>query len=49
MEKYVEAVQWMFGMNKNEAEKYVKKTDQKMLNAILEGFQNNGKKSFYND
>lgn len=55
MGKYIEAVQWMFGMSKKEAEKYIRNCKkngeggEKILDTILDGFEDNARKSFYED
>lgn len=55
MGKYIEAVQWMFGMNKKEAEKYIRNCKKngeggkQRLDIILDSFDGNARKSFYED
>ena len=45
----INAIQAEYGYNKKEAENYYKKTDCKTLEALVEGFKANAKKSFYED
>ena len=52
MNKYLDAVRWMFGMNKTEAQKYIKEAKENgglILETILEGYKQNAQKSFWND
>lgn len=45
----INAIQAEYGYNKKEAENYYKKADCKTLEALVEGFKSNAKKSFYED
>ena len=53
--KYINAVQWMFGMSKKEAEKYIRNCKkngeggEQILDTILDSFEDNARKSFYED
>jgi len=52
MDKYIDAVRWLFGMNKSEARKYIKEAKENggmILETILEGYRQNAQKSFWND
>lgn len=55
MGKYIEAVQWMYGMSKREAEKYIRNCKKngeggkQRLDIILDSFGDNARKSFYED
>lgn len=52
MNKYIDAVKWFFGMSNKEAKKYIKSAEEnggQILETILEGYQQNAKKSFWND
>lgn len=52
MNKYIDAVRWMFGMNRKEAMKYIKEAKENggmILETILEGYKQNTQKSFWND
>ena len=43
------AVMWYFGFNKTEARRYIKDADKNTIQALVDGFTGNAKKSFYND
>ena len=45
----LEAVCWLFGMNKKEARAYIKNADNLTLQAIAEGYTAHCKREFYND
>lgn len=49
--KYINAIIYYFGFTKKEANKYYSenKNNISLLNAILEGYNGNAKKAFYND
>lgn len=49
MKRKIEAVQWMFGMNKKEARQYIKEADSSTVVAIVSAYENNAAKSFYAD
>ena len=48
-ENILEAVCWLFGMNKKEAREYIKSADDLMLQAIAEGYKMHCNGIFYND
>lgn len=45
----LEAVCWIFGMNKKEARAYIKSADSLTLQTIAEGYTTHCKRAFYND
>ena len=45
----LEAVCWLFGMNKKEAREYIKSADNLTLQAIAEGYTIHCNRAFYND
>ena len=45
----LEAVCWLFGMNKKEAREYIKSADKLTLQVIAEGYTTQCKRAFYND
>ena len=45
----ITAIQDQYGYTKKEAEDYYKKADCKLLEALVEGFKGNAKKTFYDD
>ena len=45
----LEAVYWLFGMNKKEAREYIRSADNLTLQAIIEGYTMHCKGAFYND
>ena len=45
----LEAVCWLFGMNKKEALAYIKTADNLMLQTIAEVYTTHCKRAFYND
>ena len=45
----LEAVCWLFGMNKQEAREYIKSADNLTLQAITEVYTTHCKRAFYND
>ena len=45
----LEAVCWLFGMNKKEAREYIKSADNLILQAITEVYTAHCKWAFYND
>lgn len=53
--KYITAVQWSYGMSKKEAEKFVRNCKKngeggkQRLDIILDSFEDNARKSFYED
>lgn len=49
--RYINAIKWSFGFNNKEANLYYKNTKNniELLNAILNSYENNAKKNFYND
>ena len=49
MKKKIEAVQWMFGMNKKEAKQYIKETDPSTVDTIVSAYKNNAVRVFYAD
>ena len=53
MAKYIEAVQYAYGMSKKDAANYVKtklrNNDEKSLKLLVEEFSSNARKSFYED
>lgn len=49
MKKKIEAVQWMFGMNKKEAKQYIKETDPSTVDTIVSTYKNNATRVFYAD
>ena len=48
-ENILEAVCWLFGMNKKEAREYIKSEDNLILQAIAEVYTLHSKRAFYND
>lgn len=49
MTNTMDAVMWLFGFNKKEAQQYIKEATSEMLNEINKTYTDNAKKSFYND
>lgn len=55
MRQYIEAVQWMYGLSKREAEKYIRNCKKngeggkQRLELIRDSFEDNARKSFYED
>ena len=50
--EYILAVKWMFGMNNNEANKYIKEAKENggmILETILEGYKRNAQRAFWSD
>ena len=45
----IDAIQDQYGKNKKEAEEYYKSADAKTLEALVDGFKDNAKKTFYDD
>ena len=45
----IDAIQDQYGKNKKEAEEYYKSADAKTLEALVDGFKGNAKKTFYDD
>ena len=49
MKECIDAIQDQYGKNKKEAEEYYKSADAKTLEALVDGFKGNAKKTFYDD
>lgn len=49
--KYINAIMWMFGFTKKQAAQYYNKNKHNidLLSTILEGYNMDAKKAFYND
>lgn len=47
--RYIPAVQWMFGITKKEARAYIQTASQETLQEIHAAFTGNARKAFYND
>lgn len=49
MKRKIDAVRWMFGMTKTEAERYIKEADASTVDAIIDAYEDNARRSFYAD
>lgn len=48
-DKVLNAIQYMYGSTKKEAEKLYRKLSDESRNLLVKGFEQNAKKSFYAD
>lgn len=47
--KYIHAVQWVYGMTKKEARAYIQAASPETLQEIYAAFTGNARKAFYTD
>ena len=45
----IDIIKEYYGFTTKEAKNYIKTTDEKTIQAIKQGFENNAKKTFYTD
>lgn len=47
--EYIEVVMYCYGMTKKEAAQYIRNATPEALEALMDGYENECRKAFYND